>query len=146
MATRSTISIKEGNKVRTVYCHWDGYLTGVGQKLLDHYSKPKKVRKLIALGSISSLQRKLKSKKTDEYIHTFNSPNFEVTVAYHRDRGEDLEISEMELPKRKKYDSCLAEGFEYLYDVENKKWMVKTSYKGYWKELTQRKINAEKDY
>jgi hypothetical protein len=73
MATRSYIAIenKDGS-VRSIYCHWDGYPEGVGQKLKDHYKTRSDVEELIDLGNISSLDS-----------------NIYKTEAYVRDRGED---------------------------------------------------------
>lgn len=42
-------------RVRSVYCHHDGYLEGVGRTLLDHYTDPDKIDSLLALGDLSSL-------------------------------------------------------------------------------------------
>lgn len=57
MSTRSFIGYKEGeNKYKGIYCHFDGYIKqGVGETLLTHYQDEGKVKKLIALGDLSSL-------------------------------------------------------------------------------------------
>lgn len=56
MSTRSNIGIIElDGKCRTVYCHWDGYPTGVGAELLDCYNDEQKARELVAGGSMSSI-------------------------------------------------------------------------------------------
>lgn len=70
MSTRSAIIAKIGEKYRGIYCHFDGYIEGVGHTLLKHYSDPDKVAALIALGDISSLGRDISE-----------------TRAYHRDAG-----------------------------------------------------------
>jgi hypothetical protein len=75
MATRSRIAIEnQDGTVKSIYCHFDGYLRGVGKTLFNHYDS-EKLEKLIELGDISSL---------DE--------STEDTVAYHRDRNEDLDF------------------------------------------------------
>lgn len=75
MATRSNISIKIptemigkvyenihgynvclGGEYMTIYCHWDGYIDGVGQYLLDYYNSFGKALELILGGDISSIQ------------------------------------------------------------------------------------------
>jgi len=72
MATRSRIAIEnESGIVKSIYCHFDGYIDGVGKVLFEHYDK-EKLEKLIELGDISSL-----------------GTSTEDTVAYCRDRGED---------------------------------------------------------
>lgn len=56
MATRSRIGTMVGeNTVESVYCHWDGYLEGVGAILKECYG-PKEVNFLIRHGDFSSLK------------------------------------------------------------------------------------------
>lgn len=55
MSTRSRIAFKHDGKFESIYCHHDGYLEWVGRKLQEHYDNPEKVRRLMALGDISSL-------------------------------------------------------------------------------------------
>ena len=72
MATRSRIAIEnQDGTVTSIYCHFDGYLDGVGKKLFNHYDR-EKTEKLIELGDISVLGESTLD-----------------TIAYHRDRGED---------------------------------------------------------
>jgi hypothetical protein len=91
MSTRSTISIQtpEGD-IRTIYCHYDGYFSHNGALLHTHYNTQEKVEELIALGDLSSLCEKLTPDPTSP--HSFDAPQEDVTVAYHRDRGEELHI------------------------------------------------------
>lgn len=35
MGTRSMIAFDNGDEVYAIYCHWDGYVEGVGQKHLN---------------------------------------------------------------------------------------------------------------
>ncbi len=85
MATRSRIAIETpAGKVRSIYCHWDGYPEHNGEILFKHYSDPEKLSKLIELGAISSLAPEVSTDKP----HTFDSPVEGVVVAYGRDRGE----------------------------------------------------------
>lgn len=56
MATRSTIGVLQSNgSVRSVYCHWDGYLNGVGAVLKKHYTTLEQANALVAGGDMSSL-------------------------------------------------------------------------------------------
>ena len=91
MSTRSTISIQtpKGN-IRSIYCHYDGYLSHVGALLHTYYNTDEKVNALIDLGSLSSLCEKLTPDPTSP--HSFDAPQEDVTIAYHRDRGEELHI------------------------------------------------------
>lgn len=60
MATRSYVGIAEKDDqgkdyVDYIYCHWDGYLTGVGKTLLEHYDSYILARSLINLGDVSCI-------------------------------------------------------------------------------------------
>lgn len=84
MATRSLIGMElEDGSVECIYCHFDGYLDHNGRILINSYTSPEKVSELISLGGISSLG-------SDLYPTEGNTDD--VTVAYARDRGEELDI------------------------------------------------------
>ena len=56
MGTRSTISyLYADGRISTIYCHFDGYLSGVGKELLDHYYSCRAVLGLIEFGNHSSI-------------------------------------------------------------------------------------------
>ncbi len=56
MSTHSAIIIKTGPKeYKGIYCHFDGYLSGVGLILLTHYKTKTKVLELLELGDLHSL-------------------------------------------------------------------------------------------
>ncbi len=56
MATRSTIALEFADgTVQQVYCHWDGYLSGVGADLQGSYSDPFALAELIAGGDMSCI-------------------------------------------------------------------------------------------
>ena len=88
MGTRSRIGMKqEDGSVKSIYCHWYGYPDGVGKELIVNYQDPEKVKKLISLGDISSLNARVEPDPEEE--HSFDDPKKDITVAYHRDRGEE---------------------------------------------------------
>jgi len=88
MATRSFIGKQLPNgHITGIYCHWDGYPTGVGTTLENHYTTQERVDTLLALGSLSQLGARLAPELGE--VHTFKNPCQGVTVAYHRDRGEE---------------------------------------------------------
>ena len=41
MGTHSRIGVMHGDKVKSVYCHWDGYLEHNGQVLEQYYDSAK---------------------------------------------------------------------------------------------------------
>ena len=55
MGTRSLVGVMVGDKCRTVYVHWDGYLEGVGAEL-QGYTTQAEVEELISHGDRSSLE------------------------------------------------------------------------------------------
>ena len=56
MATRSTIALEFADgTVQQVYCHFDGYLSGVGAQLQADYSDPFALQALIEGGDMSSI-------------------------------------------------------------------------------------------
>lgn len=56
MGTRSTIALEFADgTVQQVYCHWDGYLSGVGAQLRSDYSDPFALRELIDGGDMSTI-------------------------------------------------------------------------------------------
>lgn len=80
MSTRSLIAIvRNDHSIRAIYCHFDGYITGVGATLYENYQDVDKLNKLIDLGDISSLKETV-----------------ETTAAYARDRGERREETKAE--------------------------------------------------
>ena len=117
MATRSNIAYKTAEgKIRSVYCHWDGYPEHNGEMLKRYYTDFDKIVALVSLGQISSLRPALNAK---EGIHTFENPQDEVTIAYHRDRGEELRIDEYDdIP------SWIDDMEEYAYLWNGKEWLV----------------------
>ena len=85
MATRSTISILNADgSVQTVYCHWDGYLEGVGKVLLENYNTREAVEKLISGGAISSLGSYISENK-----ESFDRPKDKDYTVYYSFRDED---------------------------------------------------------
>lgn len=57
MATRSVIALKTPDgRLRAVYCHYDGYLDGVGAVLCQHYQNQDLITALLDLGDLSSLE------------------------------------------------------------------------------------------
>lgn len=66
MATRSYIGIlKENGKVEAVYCHYDGYYKGVGDKLVNFYNSKELAQKLVNLAGFSALEETLTATKKE---------------------------------------------------------------------------------
>lgn len=110
MATRSFIGIQNPNGTVTgVYCHHDGYLDGVGKILQENYTTAEAVAALVDLGSLSSLGEDL-----------------DVTQAYHRDRGESLDVSTYGSLGQLRFGDG---NYEYLYVFTPEGWIVAERHK-----------------
>ncbi len=117
MATRSNIAYKNAEgKIISVYAHWDGYPEHNGEMLRRFYNSQAQAEALVALGSISSLGSELGEKQDFDNRDTQKD---EWTLAYHRDRGEDLVISEYDdIP------SWIDDMEEYAYLYTDAGWIV----------------------
>ncbi len=122
MATRSTIALEFADgSVSQVYCHWDGYLSGVGQQLVEDYTDPFELKELIEQGDMSSI----------------GSP--------YTDRGEELVVR-----RYQNFDEYVAECQQEEYDyilrpVEGKAvWFVRCyTTDGRWVTFEEAKLSQE---
>ena len=120
MSTRSFIAVKSGNGYKAIYCHFDGYFTGVGTTLADYYTNAEKVNALIALGDISVLDRELEPKPGQ--VHTFENRAKGVTLAYGRDRGEEGTETRFYANYKALISGAYDYGAEYVYIFTGKGW------------------------
>ena len=75
MATRSTIThVAADNKMQSIYCHWDGNITGVGMGLMKHFNTNQKVKALIADDGIGVGEFLLKGSWGDNRPASFIEP------------------------------------------------------------------------
>jgi len=65
MATRSTIGmlLEDGQTIRSVYCHFDGYPKGVGVTLKNCYNDTTTIENLLDLGDLSVLDVEIGEKQ-----------------------------------------------------------------------------------
>lgn len=86
--------MNEDGSITSVYCHWDGYPSHNGVILEKNYQDPEKIKTLMSLGDLSSLEKKLVPE--GNVVHTFDDPADGVCVFYGRDRkqnGTDCRVS-----------------------------------------------------
>lgn len=117
MSTNSNIGYqRKDGKVRAVYCHWDGYPTGVGATLLKNHDSAREARRLVSLGDISILagtDGTLAPRGYDSYCADTDNDGI---VTYNRWRKEGtpqhgtLYDNELAYARDNKYG-----GTEYLY-------------------------------
>ena len=128
MGTRSRIGVMHGNKVKSIYCHWDGYLSFNGRILQESYDSAK-ANQLVALGDLSSLRANIGEKhafsKHDvpaEEVEAFETLTENWCTFYGRDRGEkgtEFEVDHTFAEFLERVDGC---GAEYYYIMENGEW------------------------
>jgi hypothetical protein len=125
MGTRSRIGVMHGDKIKSVYCHWDGYLDHNGRILLEHYDSAK-ANHLVALGDISSLDKNVEI--PEGASHSFQVPLGGITTFYGRDRGEtgiEWTVHEDFQSFLKHCDNC---GAEYYYVMKDGTWYCGDTY------------------
>ena len=121
MSTHSKIIMKEKNGIyRSIYCHFDGYPTGVGSVLIKHYNTEDKVRELINLGALSSIGSEIGKKIDYDKMARSGTPAPDQFIAYHRDRGEELEI----MKYSNIHDIMKSFCVEYYYVFDENNWYV----------------------
>lgn len=131
MGTRSRIGLALGpDQIISAYCHYDGYISGVGRDLMEHYTTRESVSELINGGDMSSLhtthmweseplkqiimngdQREVKYISDDENQWVYSPVKSEPAPLYYSERGEDAP------PKFSTFDEFLKgdSGEEYCY-------------------------------
>ena len=127
MSTNAVIAVRTNeNTVKAIYLHWDGYIEHAGKLLIKNYNSLEMTEKIVNLGDLSSLKKRLSPNKDE--IHSFEKPIHDVTVAYHRDRGDDLNIIELSWSENSQYMlNILKEtvpSAEYAYIFNDNKWFV----------------------
>jgi hypothetical protein len=136
MGTRSRIGVMHGNKVKSIYCHWDGYLEHNGAILQEHYDSAK-ANNLVALGDLSSLRPNIGEKHAfsqfelpaDE-VEAFKALTEDMCTFYGRDRGEigvEFKVAQTFAEFLEQAEGC---GAEYYYIMRDGVWYVGDTYEG----------------
>ena len=133
MGTRSRIGVMHGDKLKSVYCHWDGYLDHNGRILLENYDSAK-ANHLVALGDLSSLGPVIGEKHPfSQFDVDMSREDFETKFGgmctfYGRDRGEkgtEFQVDEDFVSFMERVDAC---GAEYYYIMKDGVWYCGDSY------------------
>lgn len=121
MGTHSRIgkSLPDG-KVRSIYCHYDGYVQGgVGEDLLTHYQDESKIDALLDLGNLSGIGKEI-GEKQDFYDVPNLNPNW--CLAYERDRGQKNQEATVNASEEEYFKE---ENVSYIYLYKNGEWLFK---------------------
>ena len=134
MGTRSRIGVMHGDKVKSVYCHWDGYLAHNGAILQEHYDSAK-ANQLVAMGDMSSLGKVIGeahpfsphgSKEAEALYEHARDQGY--CTFYNRDRGEtgtEFKVAHTFEEFLDQADGC---GAEYYYIMKDGVWYCGTTY------------------
>ena len=141
MGTRSRIGVMHGDKVKSVYCHWDGYLANNGRILQEHYDSTK-ANNLVALGDLSSLRPEIGEKHAFSRLETpMDDEAYEklygnMTTFYGRDRGEENVEWKVALTFEEFLDQVNSCGGEYYYIMKDGVWYCGDVYESHPTPLT----------
>ena len=141
MGTRSRIGVMHGDKVKSVYCHWDGYLEHNGEILQTHFDSAR-ANHLVALGDMSSLGPVIgQAHPFSQFEIKEDDPEREAKLAlielakhegwctfYGRDRGEtgtEHKVAHTFVEFLEQADGC---GAEFYYIMKDDVWYCGTTY------------------
>ena len=133
MGTRSRIGVMHGDIVKSVYCHWDGYLEHNGAILQEHYNSVK-ANELVSLGDLSSLRPEIGEEHAfshfdtdmtqDEYYEKYG----EMCTFYGRDRketGTEWKVAQTFAEFLEQVNNCCG---EFYYVMKDGVWYCGDTY------------------
>ena len=133
MGTHSRIGVMHGDKVKSIYCHWDGYLEHNGQ-VLEQYYDSAKANNLVALGDMSTLRPQIGEKYAfsqfdlpPEEVEAYKELTQDWCTFYGRDRGElsTWKVANTFEEFLEQADGC---GAEFYYIMKDGVWYCGTTY------------------
>jgi hypothetical protein len=117
MSTNSTIAVKTDDGYKSIYCHWDGYFDYMYPMLDIWYNSQERAEALVNLGNASFIAKRLCPSQDSN--HSFDHHEEDVSVFYHRDRGESWEHNKPKVRATK--EEVLSVQY-YVYIFEDNKW------------------------
>lgn len=88
MSTNSTVAVKTDTGYESIYVHWDGYFDYMYPMLSENYASWERASALVSFGDASFIAKRIMPSVGSE--HSFEHPEEDVCIFYHRDRGEEL--------------------------------------------------------
>ena len=86
MSTSSAVAIKTDKGYEAIYVHWDGYFDYMYPMLSENYASWERATALVSFGDASFIAKRIMPSVGSD--HSFEHPEEDVCVFYHRDRGE----------------------------------------------------------
>ena len=134
MGTRSRIGVMHGYKVKSIYCHWDGYLDFNGRILQEHYDSAR-ANHLVALGDLSSLRANIGEEHAfsqfelpAEEVEAYKTLTEDWCTFYGRDRGEKGTEWKVATTFDEFLEQCDNSGAEYYYIMKDGVWYCGDTY------------------
>jgi len=134
MGTRSRIGVMHGNNVKSIYCHWDGYLHFNGRILQESYDSAK-ANHLVALGDLSSLRANIGEEHAfsqfelpAEEVEAYKTLTENWCTFYGRDRGEKGTEYKVAHTFDEFLEQCDNSGAEYYYIMKDGVWYCGDTY------------------
>jgi len=134
MGTHSRIGVMHGDKVKSIYCHWDGYLHFNGRILQESYDSSK-ANHLVALGDLSSLRADIGEEHAfsqfelpAEEVEAYKTLTENWCTFYGRDRGEKDTEWKVATTFDEFLEQCYNSGAEYYYIMKDGVWYVGDTY------------------
>ena len=118
MSTNALVAVKHKEVIKAVYVHFDG--GRVGSILAEHYNTPELAEELVSHGAISALGVRMHPIGP----HSFEKPERNTTIFYHRDRGEALKQITYSDKVQSKADLKQEEHgcYNYIYYFNGENW------------------------
>lgn len=106
MATNAHIGYIENDTITYTYLHYDSYPKHVGKVLYEEYNTTDKVKELVALGYLESIDKG-------------------EVISFHKDKGYDFnEVNPETTDSLNRFVEC---EFNYLFDTKTEKWRFYTN-------------------
>lgn len=131
MSTRAYVGIRNTDgTVETVYTHFDGYPDHHGPILLENYAEERKLRDLLALGSLSMLEKTVGVQHP--FSRTGSGQSWEewekayggMCLSYRRDRGDTENIDARRFQNEEQFwEACEKDAWiQYAYLFKDGSW------------------------
>ena len=116
--------VNEDKTVTSIYVHYDGSLEWTGRTLYEHYSDPKQIDRLLALGNLSAIGKEPKSDPISwDRISWFHNADADDWCVAYKDRGDDGQEAKTfnSVDEWKKF--IVNDVVEYAYLYEDDRWL-----------------------
>lgn len=120
----ATIGMRLSNDtIRAIYCSSNGHVEYTGYLLAGYYDTEMKILELLSLGEVNVLGKF--ASPPQGIKHNFRHPHPDVTVAYHRDRGDAMRTAKLYVNREDYLTNAriyLPARYFYLFDGERWLW------------------------